>query len=174
MKLLQQTMVMIFSITLLAGCGTSSSIGNGGAGTAEGPVSASEIQVYGLHYEVHDNRLRDVFGLENGDEALDLLEDSKLLLSSQILSSTAMSALMRIYAKACEEAPLDVMPQDATYAEVHFKITGVTSGEDESMLESGIVGLFAQEDNAEDYIAYAYCLAASTSVDGIVLNIGVK
>lgn len=163
---------LTLAVVLFTGCG-SSTVGNAGGG-GEGAVSSSEVQILGLHYEAHVNRLENVFQLDDNSDAFDLLEDSRSLIESQELNSTTLGALTRIYAEACKDVEDSVIPEDMTYADMHFLLTGVTAGQDEAILESDIVGLFAAEDNAEDYIAFAFCLAAATSVDALLLNVLVK
>lgn len=163
MKRWKYITVVLIAVFALHGCG-SSSIGNGGS-SGEEAVSQRSIQILGIHYEAHKKRLEEVFQLSASDDAFDILNEYKAVFENQTLDSTYMNASMKLYAKACEEVSLEVIPLEASFADVFFMLTGVVAGSDENQLASDIDALFAGE--TDDYKSFAYCLSSATSFFGL-------
>lgn len=151
---------------------TSSQVGKeNGQGVNGNTLINQEIR--GLHYQAHKNRLTYIFDLSSDSETFNILEASQSLLKSQALDAKSFTALIKLYAKACQEVSTAIINQDMGYKRIHEMITGVSISEAASQkIQSDIVDLYAQEEeNAEDLISYAYCLKASTSKDAVLLNV---
>lgn len=169
MKHASTFVILIFA---LQGC-MSSQVGGNGDQIETNNLIQEEIR--GLHYEAHKNRLTYVFGLPSSFEAFEVLEANRSLLESQTLNAKSFAALVKIYAKACEEVSTSRINQSMGYQAIHAKITGVTLKENVAQqIQSNLLSLYQQEDNAEDLTVYAYCFQAATSKDALLLNVVVN
>lgn len=163
MNILKNMTFLLIAVFALHGCGKTSTVG--GSGTGEEAVNSASILLPGLHYNAHRSKLENIFQLEEGDEAFDILEDHRGLFEAQDLTSSYMNGAIKVYAKACEEVSYDVIPMDASFEDVYFLMTGLVAGTDEQQTASEIEALLGSE--SDDYVAFGNCLVAATSLFSI-------
>lgn len=156
--------ILITAMMMLYGCGGtgSSSVGKIGGDTA---VDSADIKILAHHSLAHEKRLEHVFKLSPNGATMNLLREATSTFDPQDLNSNYLNAVIRLYASACSEVSEDVIPNDITFEDVYFMMTGLVPSEHEKQIALEINALLGSE--TPDVLAYGNCLVASTSLFAI-------